>query len=454
MGKVRTTVRNWARNGLLIAWMWSAGGPQGMGEEVSSDVGARASRLAEIRQRVEEAEGLYRNFEVKLRVRTEYQLPRGVGPLEHLVSKRPASWQFTVRDFRAIHLIRQGECFRVEEIVDGYRGVVKPLHQEMVLGCDGKETEIRSLNLMYENDQAVEYVSYRRSEGESPACHKYFPHLTLMNLADLGEAVPLSVSLKGEEAFLHFYPNPHLMSHISQREEYRVEYGGLEEIRGLKCDRISIRKVSSEPMNPWSSIVVWLAEERNFLPVRLERYTKGDLEQHPNQIAETLEFREVESQKWFPSRCEYTFYRKNESFSEEAAYAYLRRDMNVEEVSLHPHYRSEYFNGLPVPEEVISGRRVFTYLEVLAELKKQEEEQRKVEAARRIVEEQERRRRFLTWIESKLTRMTWEEESAFSFPVMLMVVVGAGGGGWLYCRIRKRTAERKRLDKNTSKKRK
>lgn len=382
MGKVRTTVRNWGLSGLLIAWMLGAGVPQGMGEEVSSDVDVRASRLAEIRERVEAAEELYRNFEVKFRVRTMRDLMNPAGRSGETLPVLDVQNQTT--EF----VIRQGGRFRVETESKFFRPGHKDTTATSLMVFDGVETRRRSE--MMKSDELPFPANFVRWKGEERVASTLGPQKLLWNLElrySGVDQVPLSVILGGHDAFVRYEPNRSLKSYLSNEYEIRVEYGGTEEIDGMICDRISIRWVSSKSSS-WGSVVLWLVEERNSLPARIQFFSSGNAQNRSLLIGQTKEFQKVQEGVWYPAKCSLLSFRREGGDETGELQAEVVKELEVVEISLAPDYREDYFK-LKVPEETPLDPAALGYEEII---KKQTDEKLLfIEKARKAVEENARK---------------------------------------------------------------
>lgn len=380
-------VRSPNRNGLLSIVIWGALCLGGEAEEHFPDPTAGNSHLEEIRQRVAQAEKLYSDFELKFRVNVRHMDSQTPPTATHTASVIPHDQE------EHVHLIRQGIRLRISRtVINRLRGTISGQYDTLTV-FNGMETRSKS-----------EFIKEQSTQIQRPQCYRYTarettpyqsdPHLFLWSLGSINPSsfgpalrfylnVPMSAALGDHQHFIEFHPNRALGSFLGSQYEHRVESLGQEMVDGLSCDKLAIRAVSPKS-GSWTSVLVWLAESRNMLPVRMEPMSAASLRGQRRFIGRTLEFREVRPGIWFPWHCEFTITARSDSSSRSERTPSARVDLNMEYIDLSPRYDADFFE-LDVPTETALFPPPMRYDEILRKIEAEKIERR--EAARQIVKE-------------------------------------------------------------------
>jgi hypothetical protein len=92
-----------------------------------------------------------------------------------------------------------------------------------------------------------------------------------------------------------------------------------------------------------------LAEDRNYIPVRMRAYTPEWSNDFPVGEAEVLEMREIAPGIWFPFSAVERAYDKRTLQSEQRFQVRWQEQYVTEAVSLHPAYDTAYFRDVVFP---------------------------------------------------------------------------------------------------------
>src|SRR5690606_11417737 len=103
-------------------------------------------------------------------------------------------------------------------------------------------------------------------EGRADDEKVLHPHMLLMR--HTRQVIPLSIYMKGDSA-IKAYPH----GRVPEGMHVDVQYLGEEVREDLLCHVIWITNEFNESKEPHDRRVVWLAEDRNYLPVHQEAYT-------------------------------------------------------------------------------------------------------------------------------------------------------------------------------------
>jgi hypothetical protein len=150
-----------------------------------------------------------------------------------------------------------------------------------------------------------------------------------------------------------------------------VQYLGEDDRDGHPCEVVSLRTIVPPMKGPYSMRLVWLAKDRNLLPIRLEWHEPGWHPVLPTGIYGAGDLRELAPGVWFPHRhWSIVFKRGSEGDLAEGRLAVLHRtDYRVQSVELNPDVPAEKFNEFTVPvgTEITvqdrSGRPIGTFVQ-------------------------------------------------------------------------------------------
>ena len=185
-------------------------------------------------------------------------------------------------------------------------------------------------------EPAISQRSAGLQQGRSKHTNVWRPHSVVVRSLD--EYRPLSEILESDE-FESAVP--------------RVEYLGEQERQGLTCDVLRIVAVSRKSQKPYLVELLWLARDRNYLPIRRESYTLRWSERLPTAVTEVTDLREIAAGTYFPMR---VITNRFESFEkgglvDNRLIVRWQREWIVDDVTLTPDVSPGLFEAIAVPAE-------------------------------------------------------------------------------------------------------
>jgi hypothetical protein len=227
--------------------------------------------------------------------------------------------------------VSQGEWFRLER-EGGSQDSKTTTSMDRIRAFDGQTTRVHE-------QKAVGNISPQRLEDEN----FIRPHLLLIRYAHV--AVPLSVYLSGHKA-IQAHPNGRWKPDLAMQ----VSYEGEAEFNGLKCHKVLVKKILVKSGEAHDAEEYWLAEDRNYLPVRLLAYTYRFSKDIPVGEGDVDKLREIKPGVWFPSDVEVTAYNKFKIQREGRRELQWKERYTVERAELDPKYDREFFANVDFPD--------------------------------------------------------------------------------------------------------
>jgi hypothetical protein len=165
-------------------------------------------------------------------------------------------------------------------------------------------------------------------------------------------AFPLSVYLAGSVAIR---ADPRAVDYPSNGEQIVSRYDGDEEVRGLRCHRIVVDRRAPMPgkdskIAPSDRIVMWLAIDRNDLPIKTDAYNlfySGDI---PIEQWTMDDLRQVAPGIWFPFRCKVDVLDQRELRRRKRAVVADTEEWVVSEASVNPKHDVSFFRDVSFPD--------------------------------------------------------------------------------------------------------
>jgi peroxiredoxin len=200
--------------------------------------------------------------------------------------------------------------------------------------CDGHWT--RSL-YTYDQPDHEPPISQRSAglvQGMSEHLNAWRPHSAI--LRSLRKYAPLSEILEAGK-FGSLDP--------------KVEYLGEQTRQDLTCDVLRLIGTSAKTGKPYLVELLWLARDRNYLPVRSESHTLRWSDQLPTAVTEVRELSEIASGIYFPMRVvtnRFESYEKG-GLADDRLIVKWRRDWIVDDVTLAPEVDPKLFDVVTVP---------------------------------------------------------------------------------------------------------
>ncbi len=279
--------------------------------------------IVEVIKDVETAEKLYSDVDVKL-----FQSYRSFG---EAISNAQFK-EITAQD-NTIRFISQDNMFRVETQTGLSTGDRVELSSRFRL-FDGVTTK------MFEGAGDGTPVLSDVVQGRSDDPRIVRPHMLL--LRTMHYVFPLSVYLRGRSA-IAAYPD----NRYSNAFKITAECKGVEDVRGLPCEKIWITESEKETDEVYVRWVLWLAQSKNFIPAKLESYMFRWSKDVPCAEGEVAEWREIRKGIWFPILAEITRYDDPALQSGEKKLKW-REDYTIKAVSLEPKFDVAFFRELEV----------------------------------------------------------------------------------------------------------
>lgn len=301
---------------------------------------------------LEQQEAFYSELELKLH--ENYQQPPG--------DTRP-TWK--VENETEYSILVQGEKFRQEETTAGnFRLLTQTPRKNQRHSLEGMNTTLtlfdgttyrRFHEFDHESPRAVGQRNQNKL-GEFSDLPKRMenygrPHMLL----ESSPQVPLSIFLSGKKAMVHF---PGLPAHLKPFQ-VKAWIEGTGEIQGLKCTQVVVERLNDSGVR-FSKQILWLAQERNLIPVKIVTYHDQFSREKPCEEAFVDEWQQLRPGVWFPR----TFHtdrldwimnvlKKKQQVGWQKAYV-------VESVELDPSLPADTFTKLDFPERiVIDGKHLF-----------------------------------------------------------------------------------------------
>ncbi len=135
------------------------------------------------------------------------------------------------------------------------------------------------------------------------------------------------------------------------KEHLRFHYCGTAVVDGHPCIRLRGDVTTGQRDQPGSSIVLFLATDRNHIPVKLERYS-GNVayDAIPVGVSHCGDFREVAPGTWYPFRVSEWSFNSVARLAHGRILLSTRRDYQIESVTMSPKVDHALFHDVIVPE--------------------------------------------------------------------------------------------------------
>ncbi len=180
--------------------------------------------------------------------------------------------------------------------------------------------------------------------------NKFLPHTICLSSQYRQQMVPLSVWLAGADAIAAVPTGK-----IDKANEHTVALSGKETIDGLACQKLTVAfsPRGEKPPRVVGKLVMWLAEERNYLPIRTKHYSLGVSAEIPIAETEMSDLRELKPGIWLPYNCQMTLFDKPSMEEDGKHVAAWTESHVVTNATLDPKYDKSFFqiafpNGTPV----------------------------------------------------------------------------------------------------------
>ncbi len=147
-----------------------------------------------------------------------------------------------------------------------------------------------------------------------------------------------------------------------------ASYQGEEMVDGLRCAKVLVESRKKKPLQaPASRKYLWLAHDRNELPVRIVCYELNYSADLPIEEARVTRFEEVSKGVWFPMAIHFTIYQELVLREGKSVIANTS-DLVTKSVELDTKYPIDFFQKIEIPKgtsvyELKKGKVVKSYIQ-------------------------------------------------------------------------------------------
>jgi thiol-disulfide isomerase/thioredoxin len=284
------------------------------------------AKLAEVVARVAEQEKRYRNLEVKARLSYKHlgtsMLMEGLitedTKEEHSILRTPLAY-FSSRQSYSTLGGQQSDDLRVEAF-------------------DGEWTrQLYQSKSAQQNSASLRKGGMGKAQGRHDGIPVYRPHI-LMQRDDriYGPLADLLVSP------WHDKINKYRM---------RFRYCGEGEVDGHPCIKLRGDVMVGETDEPSNSIVLYLAVDRNLIPIKLEHYGGNfGFSKLPAGVSRCDDFREIAPGTWYPFRVVEMSFDNWIPMAQGRIFLNWRRECQIDSVVMSPRVADALFHDVVVPE--------------------------------------------------------------------------------------------------------
>ena len=217
----------------------------------------------------------------------------------------------------------------------------------------GGTTQSSHLRQAYDGQWSREY-----QQDHSTNAKWELDSLTCTGVVGVG---PRNSSLLLRGHTMLFYDNyPPLSTTLASRgttdqRAISVEYVGDERVGNLHCHKLKC----TFPVPPTNNddtthfAFLWLARDRNLLPVRLAFYNPVRYQTRPQGISFVEELREIRSGQWFPFKTTHLTYQQNGGMKDNPPLLQSRKVKQIEKVILAPQVDDKLFSVVEVPKDTL-----------------------------------------------------------------------------------------------------
>jgi hypothetical protein len=289
----------------------------------------KTTKLAEVIARVALEENRYRDLEVNARV--EYKLLHSSFPMQGLIAA----------DSREEHsiLLEPQAYFTSQQRYTTLGGRQSERHQ--VEAFDGEwDRTVDQLRRDAADDRVsatLRKAGTERAEGRRDGIPVYRPHVLLLRDGWIfGPLADLLVS-----------------PWFDKFKEFRLKfrYCGEEEVDGHPCVKLRGDVTAPQSNEPNRSVVLYLAADRNHIPVKVEHYGSNfDWIETPAVIRRCDDFQEIAPGTWYPFRVTEFAFDNGIPLAQGRILLNSRLDYQIESVKISPTVDRAVFRDVIVPE--------------------------------------------------------------------------------------------------------
>ena len=272
---------------------------------------AVAPELKSLIEKVKAQEATYASYEMVLTETYEHMRLGDADPadLPKLVSKSKTEWR----------IVRQNDCEYVSRIEKGICGDGHKIDKRDVSAYDGKETR------SWVNGDMKVYEGLKKS-----------------NLLLRPQMLLLEGTMPGRMSLAEFLEQ----KRTDQGVNVIVTVEGNEKIGGLDCVKVKVEFWRGEEDDPSEWRRVWLAKNRNDLPVMSD----AGFEAPWVEEATVLKWSEIVPGVWMPKKIEIIVNETNQAAPGKQV-PRTRRQFHIEKIDLKPNYPVEFFQKISPPDQ-------------------------------------------------------------------------------------------------------
>jgi hypothetical protein len=281
--------------------------------------------LADIIRNLQQNEELYENIEIAM------QETYDIG------DRKPEGFEFSGRKGSEIshkqsetRCVSQGKWFRIDR-----KGVSKNAKRAFSLdrfrAFDGEKTRVFEQNAIANiSDERLEDSTFIR------------PHMLAIRYMDL--PIPFSVYLSGHEAI-----RKHPLAQWSESLTLDVSYEGEDTLANLTCHRVFVM-VRTKSGHVSSRVEFWLAEERNYLPIKRYLFSPSKSKTIPIGESTMSDLREIKPGIWMPFDTTVKAFDRFAVRDEGRQKLRWKQQYVVERAELDPKYDRSFFSNMELPD--------------------------------------------------------------------------------------------------------
>jgi len=204
---------------------------------------------------------------------------------------------------------------------------------------DGKSTKIRNLMLDDSGADVADEKNVTTSIGRPGHDRAHRPHTLLERDVQIQRPLSALLSSKWDEEY--------------HAGEVQVEALGEDEREGHPCEVVRVVDLLKNGRGRNSVRLLWLAKDRNYIPIREEHYALTLDEHLPIAVRTVTVLREISPDVWFPFKASCVVFERTRDadLSTGRLVVMYGTDYRTEKVTLDPNVPPEQFSKIELPEE-------------------------------------------------------------------------------------------------------
>jgi hypothetical protein len=305
-----------------------------------------ASEIAEIIRNVRANEELYEDIEIRHRV--NYGLAEQFREPANSTPVGPHGLTYLSSYVTISQTVQQGGMHFLDHRTEQRLPAGKVEHINSIQAYDGEKTRIREQDKVG-NVHEDKFIDAR----------VFQPHLMLV-----------------EEAWA--FPFNRLSDFLTAKKYgsdlMRWKVLGEESVNALRCWKLACELAGSnadfEKQRPYGRNVIWLAQDRNYLMVKVASYRswRAGIESEPCTLGEVTSLKELSPGLWFPMTAKEVTYEPRLLYEDKRKVIETAIEWTVDKVRLRPNYDINFFRSVKMPPggivyKVKGGKVYGSYIE-------------------------------------------------------------------------------------------